>query len=119
MDSHMRIRQLQNVLRLRQVGDLTLTETAYAPGKWSTTHAHENAHFIFVLQGTFNEVYGSRTRYCSPYTFISRPPGEEHSEEYHPNKVICIVVDIETGWMERLEEYSIRLQTSIDLRDGA
>jgi hypothetical protein len=33
---------------------------------------------------------------------IVRPPHEKHAENYHGNGIVCLSVDIQPEWMERL-----------------
>jgi hypothetical protein len=46
----------------RKAGHLVLTECAYAPGLHVPIHTHENPYFIFTLNGSQEETFGTRRR---------------------------------------------------------
>jgi hypothetical protein len=43
------------ILGKRQIPGLRLQKTAYRVNSQSSLHSHENARFVFVLQGNFTE----------------------------------------------------------------
>lgn len=92
----------------RKLEQLRLLRTIYRAGSWDKIHVHKNARFVFVLRGRFTENYTYGSRSCSPFTMIFRPPQERHSDDYHQDGVLCLSVDIQPSWMERLRQYSIR-----------
>ncbi len=104
------------ILIERNIGNLRLRKASYSPGRWSGKHTHENARFVFVLKGNFTERYERKERFCQPFTSIFRPPIESHSEIYEPG-VVCLSVDISPLWLKRLEDYSVKLNKSNDLRN--
>ena len=104
------------ILAKRQIANLRLQKTAYAVNSGSALHSHENARFVFVLRGAFTEEYESKKRECRSLTMIVRPPLEKHSENYHGKGIICLSVDIQPQWMERLKQYDINLERSADFR---
>lgn len=102
-------------LRSLKADGLFLRRNSYEPG-WSYKHSHENARFVFVLKGAFEEVYSQRKRSCKPIMLIFRPPGEEHREDFASGGVICLSVDISSSWIDRLREHSVRFASSADFR---
>ncbi len=95
----------------RQIGDLRIGKTLYGSGDWNTTHYHENARFVFVLQGEFAERFEGRERFCQPLTGIFRPPQEKHSEVYEEG-VVCIGVNLAPSWLKKLADHSVKLGES-------
>lgn len=104
------------ILGKRQIPNLRLQKTAYAANSKSALHAHENARFVFVLRGAFTEEYERQKRECRSMTMIVRPPLEKHAENYHGKGIICLSVDVQPQWMERLKQYDINLEHSADFR---
>lgn len=92
--------------------NLLLQKVAYTQGAQSFTHTHKNARFVFVLQGRFSEIYERKKRDCIPLMTIFRPPEENHSEDYYGKGIVCLSVDIHPHWLERLNEYTIKLDHS-------
>jgi AraC-like DNA-binding protein len=45
---------------------------------------------------------------------IVRPPHEKHAENYHGNGIVCLSVDIQPEWMDRLRQYDVNLDYSAD-----
>ena len=104
------------VLGKRRIANLQLQKTAYAVNSKSPAHSHENARFVFVLRGAFTEEYERKSRQCQSLTMIVRPPLEKHSENYHGKGIICLSVDVEPQWLERLRQYNVNLDRSADFR---
>jgi AraC family transcriptional regulator len=104
------------VLGKRRIANLRLQKTAYAVNHKSPTHSHENARLVFVLRGAFTEEYNGKSRECQSLTMIVRPPLEKHSENYHGKGIICLSVDVEPQWLERLRHYNVNLDRSADFR---
>jgi AraC family transcriptional regulator len=61
---------------------MPLTETTWRAGERLAPHAHASAHLVVVLEGAFDETYGSRTRNCDAATVILRAAGEEHADRF-------------------------------------
>ena len=95
-----------NRLRSCAIPELKLMESAYAPDTELPRHSHECASLCLVLQGTYSEVYGSRTRVCKPSTLIFYSPGEEHSDRFHEQGGRCFNAEVSMRWLARVREYS-------------
>lgn len=106
------------ILAKRQIANLRMQKTAYAVNSRSELHGHENARFVFVLRGAFSEEYERKKRECRSMTMIIRPPLEKHWENYHGKGIICLSIDIQPQWMERLKQYDINLEHSAAFRDA-
>ncbi len=102
------------ILGKRQISGLHLQKTAYRVNSQSSLHSHENARFVFVLRGNFTEKYEQKKRECRSLTMIVRPPLERHAENYHGSGIVCLSVDIQPEWMERLRQYDVNLDYSAD-----
>ena len=106
------------VLKSRAVTEFTLTETTYAPNLELPKHSHDRAYFCLVLQGTYTEAYGNKTRLCQPASLIFHPPDEIHSDRFYGAGGRCFNVQINPRWLERVREHSAALDRSTDFQGG-
>jgi hypothetical protein len=60
----------------KKAGFFVLSECTYAPGLHIPKHAHENAYFIFALNGGQEESFGTRNRTYVPGTLAFHPAGK-------------------------------------------
>ena len=91
------------VLRKREVTDLVLTETAYAPHLKLDKHAHRQSYFCFVLQGNYLEVCARKERFCQPATLIFHAANELHANRFDKSGGRCFNIQLDSGWNERIE----------------
>ena len=106
------------VLKSFDTSGFILTEIAYSARSTLSEHSHENAHFCFVLQGTYTESHKKQQLECEPFTLTFRPPGEVHEDTFHNQEVQVFTIEIPPRWMERLRQDSIYLARSINFRGG-
>lgn len=109
--------QQYGVLHSLKGNGLVLTKTAYLQGT-CPEHAHENARFVFVLKGAFDESYANRSRHCRASMVIFRPAGERHWENYG-HGVVCLNADVGASWLQRLHDYRIELLDSMNCRSAS
>lgn len=105
------------ILGNASVAGFTLTETVYAPSLKLPKHSHEQAYFCFVLGGSFTEVYGKRSRSCRPSTLVFHPAGETHSDHFY-TRVRCFNIQMNTRWLERVQQHSRIIDTPADSCGG-
>jgi AraC family transcriptional regulator len=98
---------------------LICSKRAYLSGSHQPFHAHENARFVFVLKGSFTESFERGSRSCSPFVSLFRPPHERHSDNYGPDEVVCISVDVAFSWLKDLREGGVQLSESIASGSGS
>jgi AraC family transcriptional regulator len=106
------------VLKSFDTAGFIMTEVAYSAQSRLAEHSHENAHFCFVLQGSYTESHNKQELQCEPFTLTFRPPGEVHEDKFHNQDVRVFTIEIPPRWMERLEQDSIYLGRSINFKDG-
>ena len=106
------------VLKSFDTSGFILTEIAYSARSTLSEHSHENAHFCFVLQGTYTESHKKQQMECGPFTLTFRPPGEVHEDTFHNQEVQVFTIEIPPRWMERLQQDSIYLAHSINFQGG-
>lgn len=105
------------VLKTVSTAELELTETLYTPPCRLPAHTHESTYFCFVLEGSFTEFYGARSRSCSASTLIFHPAGETHSDHFHTG-ARCLNIQVSTQWFERVRSQSRVIHTPMDFSGG-
>ncbi len=106
------------IIRSREVAGFILTETGYRPNQRLAKHFHEQSNFIIVLQGSFTERLGRKTRQCAPLSVIFRPPGEVHADHFHGAGGRCLTIEISEHFWDRAREHSFILEDSAHYQDG-
>ncbi len=105
-------------VRSRQVAGLSLIETNYPARLTMPPHDHPLAAFGLVLQGTYTERLGARSRTCRPGTLVFHPPGEEHSVVFHDTPVRIFRVNLPPSWLELMREHCAELSDSREMDGG-
>ena len=105
-------------LRNRQVAGFIFTEIVYSPGCRVGKHSHELSQLCFVLEGTFSEVYGKKSREGCPLTSIARPSDEVHAHHFHNAGARCFVIEIGRESLQRVREHSLVLDDSAEFHGG-
>jgi AraC family transcriptional regulator len=106
------------VTRSRGVSSFLLTETAYKPHQKLASHSHERAALVIVLDGSFTERYGTKTRSCESANVIFRPSDEVHSDRFHHTGGRCLTVEISPQWLEQARACSVVLDNRASLQCG-
>jgi AraC family transcriptional regulator len=105
-------------LKSLEVAEFIITENIHPAGGEISEHAHENAHFCFVLQGSYSEFDGRRELLCKPSTLTFRPPGEVHRDYFYDRDVRVFIIEIPPKWIEKLRDQSIRLGRAEEFKGG-
>ena len=108
-----------NVTRAEQVGELTLTDTSYAPRLRLYPHAHQDACFGFVLAGGFYERFPVESLRYSGRSVFFRPPQLVHENRVSPAGAHCFYLEVSSRWLDHVEEYSSLPSVPISLQTGA
>jgi AraC family transcriptional regulator len=106
------------IIRSREVAGFMLTETGYTPNQRLPKHSHENSNFIIVLQGTFTEHLGRKTRLCAPPSVIFRPPEELHADDFHNAGGRCLTIEIASQFWNSTPDHSVIPRDSADYQNG-
>jgi AraC family transcriptional regulator len=88
------------------------TEKAYSRQASLPAHAHELSHFCFVLAGNYHEHIGRRLFHREPLTLVYYPPDVSHAEEHFTNGR-HLLVEIDSGRLDRIKEYGARLDEPV------
>jgi AraC family transcriptional regulator len=107
------------VLKSRKVSGLILSETGYEPHARLPKHSHETAYLCLVRHGTYEEKFGRRTRSLAPMALAFHPVGEVHSQEFHDAPTRSFNIELESHWLQRVEEYTGCLRDGHDFQGGS
>lgn len=62
-----------------EVDGFRITDAWFPPGQLIPPHVHEWTVFAVMLEGSFQDVFRSRSYECSPATVFTEPAGESHA----------------------------------------
>lgn len=108
----------QRILRTLDASGFLLTEKLFSARGRLVEHAHDHAHFCFVVAGRYTEANGSQAIDCAPSTLTFRPAGEAHHNQFHDQPVQVLTVAIPPRWLERVAQESIALPHALGFHDG-
>lgn len=104
--------------RRRQIADLMISETQYPPSLIIPSHDHELASLSIVLEGTYDQRVGSRSRECRPGMTICHPEGERHANAHGGARVRMLCVEIGRARLATLREAVAVLDRPAELAGG-
>ena len=104
--------------RRREVAGLVFAESVYREGQRIPKHEHANAFLNLVIEGTYTEVCGPRTRVRGPSTLALHPCGEVHADHWHGRGGRVFHVDISPSRVEQVRAHSPVLDSPGDYRAG-
>ena len=90
-----------NLLRLREVAGLSLTEATHPPGLRVPPHSHEEVHFCLLLQGHYEENCGKHIIVRKPSTLALMASGEMHSNRIHSTGIRFLSIEMTRPWLKR------------------
>jgi AraC family transcriptional regulator len=90
-------------LSTRHLAGLILTEMAFAAGSVVPRHAHENAFFRLILDGTSTDASARQDATGGAGSMVFHPPGEPHSNVWH-RAGRAFLVELGAAWLGRCGE---------------
>jgi AraC family transcriptional regulator len=102
----------------REVAGLVFVESVYREELRIPKHEHANAFFNLVLEGTYTEDCGGRSRTRGPATLAVHPCGEVHANHWHGPDGLVFHVDIPEARLEQVRTYSRVLDSPAEFHDG-
>ena len=106
------------ILRWRRNGGLVLAEVKYAPGQRVPRHAHPHARFVFILKGSLTETREDESHTLASPTLVFRPANEPHSYVVSAAGAVCLIVDVDEGWVARARQHARLLTRATAFRGG-
>lgn len=108
----------EHVLRTFEASGFALTEKVFPARGRLVEHAHDHAHFCFVVAGRYTEANARRAIDCAPSTLTFRPAGEKHFNQFHDEPVQVLTVGISPRWLDRVAQDSIAIPHALSFHDG-
>lgn len=92
----------------RQVsaGEFLLTESDYAPGLQTRSHAHSLTSLVFGLTGDLEQLHGSRSGTLEPRTLLILPRDEVHTDRVGTTGCSCLFVTMNPDKQEAIQRYT-------------
>src|SRR6266849_2084389 len=90
-----------NLLRLREVAGLSLTEATHPPGLRVPPHSHEEVHFCLLLQGHYEENCGKHIIVRKPSTLALMASVEMHSNRIQNTGIRFFCIEMTRPWLKR------------------
>jgi len=106
------------ILKSLAASDFILTEINHPAKSKISDHAHENAHFCFVLDGAYTESDAGRKFHCKPLSVTFRPSGEIHADNFDQSGARVFILEVPPKWLDRLAESNLKLDNSLQLAAG-
>jgi AraC family transcriptional regulator len=107
-----------NTIRRHEVAGLVFAESVYREELRIPKHEHAHAFFNLVLEGTYTEVCGIRTRTRGPSTLALHPSGEVHADHWQSPGGRVFHVEVPPSWLEQVRAYSPILDSPGDFQGG-
>lgn len=85
---------------------MLVSRTSYESSLAIPRHDHELASFCLVMEGEYDESYGSRRRTCRAGTVVFHPEGEHHSEKHADTVATLLTVELEAARLDELRSVS-------------
>jgi AraC family transcriptional regulator len=102
----------------RVTGELTLAEGRYPRRSWIPPHAHSAHYFCLVLEGWFEESWGSRRETCGAGTLVFHRASEVHADRFGDTGGRCFNLELAPTLAERLAEEGALPRTRLTLPPG-
>jgi AraC family transcriptional regulator len=99
------------------IKDLSFHLRSYLDNDGRATHAHEETHLIFVIQGRVEERRLRQTFVRTPDTLFLLPSGEPHSTHFCGG-VTTFEIAMTSAWAERLRPYSSLVERPSTIQGG-
>lgn len=94
------------VVATRRVPGFQVVENHYPAGLELTPHRHEHAYLSYVLAGPYAETYGNTNSVvCAPRVLRYLPPEQTHANVFDEGSH-CLIVEVETEALRRVEEHT-------------
>jgi AraC family transcriptional regulator len=102
----------------RAAGEVTLAEARYAGHSRLPAHAHRSPYFCLVLDGWFEETWGSRRDSCGPGTLVFHLSHEVHADRFGAAGARCFNLELAPGLAERLADEGALPRSRLTLGPG-
>lgn len=104
--------------RALDVDGFRITDAWFPPGQVLPPHVHEWTVFAVMLEGSFQDVFGSRSYDCPPSTVFTEPAGETHANRIEAAGARVLVVQPDHDREELLRPLDRLLEEINNFRHG-
>lgn len=91
-------------LASKTAGEVTLAEGCYEGRARIPAHAHSGPYFCLVLDGSFEEMWGSRQETCGAGTLVFHVAHEVHADRFGATGARCFNLEPSPRLVERLAD---------------
>jgi AraC family transcriptional regulator len=95
------------VAQKRVCAQVVLSELRHETRRKLPEHSHQLSYFCLLLSGEYSEHLGQKSYAYSPLTVMFHPPGLTHWDEVGAGGGHFFSIELETSWIERLQEHAI------------
>lgn len=106
------------LLSERKFSDLHLMDIFYSAKMNVPNHSHKPAIFCIALTGACRESFAGRIREYNPLTLQFLPSYQSHSLDFSFSDIRAFSLNVNSYWLERAREYSLKLDNSIHSHGG-
>src|SRR5688572_20888487 len=82
------------------------------------THTHQDAHFLFVVEGIYSTTARNVESRCPPSTLIFNPPGTTHRDRFHTRGGRFFTVSVKPEALARLQACILPIDYSVGFTSG-
>jgi AraC family transcriptional regulator len=101
------VRFYGRVVSARRIGDLTLTETVFAPSLVVPSHSHDSSRLCFVLHGGFTEQADGTSKRCGVGSLLFHPRDASHAQQFDAAASRCLTVQLGRCFASRVEQLDV------------
>jgi AraC family transcriptional regulator len=105
-------------LARKTAGEVTLAEGRYAKHSRIPAHAHSGPYFCLVLDGWFEEIWGTRTETCGAGTLVFHHAHEVHADNFGAAGARCFNLEPSPRLVERLADEGALPRSRLTLGPG-
>jgi AraC family transcriptional regulator len=80
-----------------EVGRFRVTDARFPPELELPHHVHERPIMAVILEGSWDEVFRTRTYECEPNTVLTEPAGERHANRFQRAGARVLVVEVDAS----------------------
>ncbi|MGH7550685.1 MAG: AraC family transcriptional regulator [Gemmatimonadota bacterium] len=100
------------------VDGFRITDAWFQPGQVLPPHVHEWTVFAVMLEGSFQDVFRSRSYECSPATVFTEPAGETHANRIESAGARVLIIQPDHDRTELLQPVVPLLEEVNNFRHG-
>jgi len=89
-----------------------------SPGLRLPNHAHQQACFLVVLHGKYAETVGGQSCTYRPFSMITKPPMQEHSNDQQAAGASCLVIEVSERRFSSLGPYATLFEQRTVVQSG-